>query len=261
MFIKPTLILDADDTLWENEAYYEQAIADFADLMAAQGFDRLAAQYMAEVVDHVRVSLVGYGPQEFARSLAIAYGRLCRRHARPVVPEVADAVWRIGQALTEHPVALLDGVAEALPRLGRRCRLLLLTKGDCEVQQDKLARSGLASFFEGVHVVAEKDAGVLSQLVADYGLRPEQTWMVGNSPRSDINPALEAGLGAVYIPRPNTWELEREAIADPARVTVLGSFGELVPFAAEHFAGSSALYQEERESSDLPEGAKVYCTG
>src|SRR5512136_3019454 len=130
MFTKPTLILDADDTLWENETYYEQAIADFADLMAAQGFDRLAAQYMAQAVDHVRVPLVGYGPLEFARSLVIAYGRLCRRHARPVVAEVADAVWRIGQGVAEHPVALLDGVAEALPRLGERCRLLLLTKGD-----------------------------------------------------------------------------------------------------------------------------------
>ena len=232
--MKPTLILDADDTLWENEKYYEQAIAEFADLMAAQGFDRLAAQYVAQIVDHVRVPLVGYGPLEFARSLAIAYGRLCWRHARPTVPEVADAVWRIGQALAEHPVALLDGVAETLQRLGGRFRLLLLTKGDREVQQDKLARSGLAAFFEGVHVVSEKDAEVLRQLVADYGLHPEQVWMVGNNPRSDINPALEAGLGAIYIPHATTWELEREAIADPARVTILGSFGELVPFAAEH---------------------------
>jgi putative hydrolase of the HAD superfamily len=259
MFTKPTLILDADDTLWENEAYFEQAIAGFADLMAAQGFDRLTAQYMAEVVDSVRVSLVGYGPLEFARSLVVAYGRLCRRYARPVVLEVADAVRRMGQAVIEHPVALLDGVAEALPQLGDRCRLLLLTKGDCEVQQSKLARSGLAPFFEGVHVVAEKDAGVLRQLVADYGLRPEQVWMVGNSPRSDINPALEAGLGAVYIPRPHTWEVEREAIADPARVTVLASFGDLVPFAAQHFAGGSTLYHEEYEASGLPEGAQVYC--
>jgi putative hydrolase of the HAD superfamily len=152
-------------------------------------------------------------------------------------------------------------VAEALPRLGNRCRLLLLTKGDCEVQRDKLARSGLAPFFEGVHVVAEKDAGVLRRLVADYGLRPEQVWMVGNSPRSDINPALEAGLGAVYIPRPTTWDVEREAIADPARVTVLGGFGELIPFAAEHFGGSSNLYHEEHISANLPEGAEVYCAG
>jgi putative hydrolase of the HAD superfamily len=257
MFTKPTLILDADDTLWENELYYEQAIAGFAALMAAQGFDRLAAQYMAETVDHVRVSLVGYGPLEFARSLVVAYERLCRNHARPVVPEVADAVWRIGQVVVEHPIALLDGVAETLPRLGDRFRLLLLTKGDCEVQQSKLALSGLAPFFEGVHVVAEKDAGVLRQLVADYGLRPEQTWMVGNSPRSDINPALEVGLGAVYIPRPHTWEVEREAIADPERVTVLGSFGELVPFAAQHFDGGSTLYHKEYEASGLPEGAQV----
>ena len=231
--MKPTLILDADDTLWENEIYYEQAIAAFADLMAAQGFDRYAAQHMAQAVDHVRVPLVGYGPLEFARSLVVAYGRLCRRHARPVAPEVADAVWRIGQVVAEHPVALLDGVAETLPQLGERCRLLLLTKGDQETQESKLARSGLAGFFEGVHVVAEKDAGVLRQLLADYGLCPEQVWMVGNSPRSDINPALAAGIGAIHIPYATTWALEREAIADPARVTVLNNFGELVGLVLE----------------------------
>jgi putative hydrolase of the HAD superfamily len=144
------------------------------------------------------------------------------------VPEVADAVWRIGQALTEHPVALLDGVAETLPRLGGRCRLLLLTKGDCEVQQRKLARSGLASFFEGVHVVAEKDAGVLRQLVADYGLQPEQVWMVGNSPRSDINPALAAGINAVWIPHANTWSLEQEELrAGPGRLAIVSRFARL----------------------------------
>ena len=91
-----------------------------------------------------------------------------------------------------------------------------------------MARSGLGHFFDGVHIVLEKDADVIRGLVAEYGLQPEQTWMVGNSPRSDINPALEAGIGAIYIPRPNTWKLEHEEIAEPEQVIVLNSFGELV---------------------------------
>jgi putative hydrolase of the HAD superfamily len=225
--MKPTLIIDADDTLWENNIYYEQCIADFAKLMAAQGFGREEAEHMAEEVERERIPVVGYAPEEFARSLIIAYQRLCERHDRPVENAASDGVWEIGQRVVEYPIVLLEGVEETLARLSGHCRLLLLTKGDQEAQESKLARSGLAHFFEAVHIVPEKDAKVLQDLVVNNGLQPEQTWMVGNSPRSDINPALEAGIGAIYIPHPNTWNLEIEEIVKPDGATVLKSFAEL----------------------------------
>ena len=225
--MKPTLIVDADDTLWENNIYYEQCTAAFAELMAAQGFGLEEAAQTADAVERERVPVVGYAPEEFARSLLVAYQRLCERYGRPVVDQVADAVWEIGRMVVDYPIVLLEGVPETLARLRDRCRLLLLTKGNREVQESKLARSGLGHFFDGVHVVAEKDAGVLRELVAHYGLRAEHTWMVGNSPRSDINPALEAGIGAIYVPHPNTWQLEQEEIADLERVIVVRRFGEL----------------------------------
>jgi putative hydrolase of the HAD superfamily len=233
--MKPTLIIDADDTLWESEIYYVRCIADFRELMAAQGFDRREAAQTADAVEHERVPLVGYGPWEFARNLVIAYEWLCERYGRTAEDEVSEAVWEIARAVTEPPIELLDGVAEVLPRLSEHFRLLLLTKGNREVQEGKLERSGLTHYFDGVHVVREKDAEVIRGLMADYGLQPELTWAVGNSPRSDINPALEVGIGAVYIPHPNTWSLEQEEIADPERVTVLNSFRELAGlfFAAE----------------------------
>jgi putative hydrolase of the HAD superfamily len=226
--MKPTLIIDADDTLWENNIYYEQCIADFAKLMAAQGFEKEEAEHMAEEVERERIPVVGYAPEEFARSLVIAYQRLCERHDRPVENAVSDGVWEIGRRVVEYPIVLLDGVEETLARLSGHCRLLLLTKGDREVQESKLVRSGLAHFFEAVHIVPEKDAEVLQDLVVNNGLQPEQAWMVGNSPRSDINPALEAGIGAIYIPHPNTWNLEIEEIVEPDGATVLKSFAELV---------------------------------
>ncbi len=222
-----TLIIDADDTLWETEIYYEQCTAAFAELMVAQGFEQEEAERTVEAVERERVALVGYAPQEFVRNLVIVYRRLCKRYDQPVRDEVSDAVWEIGQAVMEHPIVLLDGVAETLARLSGRCRLFLLTKGDREVQESKLAQSGLSHLFDGVHVVPEKDADVMRRLVARYGLRPEETWMVGNSPRSDINPALKVGIGAVYVPHPNTWDLEQEEIAEPERVIVLNHFGEL----------------------------------
>jgi len=225
--MKPTLIVDADDTLWENNIYYEQCIAAFVELMMARGFGREAAERTVETVERERVPQVGYAPEEFALSLVISYQRLCESHGRAIEREVSDAVWEIGQAVIEYPIVLLDGVAETLARLSDHCHLLLLTKGDREAQEGKLVRSGLGHLFDGVHIVPEKDADVIRSLVAEYRLQPEQTWMVGNSPRSDINPALEAGIGAIYVPHPNTWKLEHEEIAEPERVIVLRHFGEL----------------------------------
>ena len=226
--MKPTLIIDADDTLWETEIFYEQCIASFGELMAMHGHDREESERTVDEVERERVPLVGYGPQEFAVNLAIAYERLCARYGKAVEQELSDAVYELGQLVAEPPMILLDGVAEALPWLNDHFQLILLTKGDENVQTEKLARSGLESHFDGVHVVAEKDAGVFRQLIAEYSLDLAKTWMVGNSPRSDINPALDAGIGAVHIPHSNTWSFEQAEISDPERVAVLGSFGELV---------------------------------
>ena len=224
--MKPTLIVDADDTLWENNIYYEQCTAAFVELMVAQGFGQEEAERTVDAVERERIPQA-YAPEEFSHSLLIAYQRLCQSHDRPIEDEVSDMVWEIGQAVIEYPIVLLHGVAETLARLSGHCRLLLLTKGDREVQESKLTRSGLGHLFDGVHIVPEKDADVIRGLLARYELDPEQTWMVGNSPRSDINPALEAGIGAIYVPHPNTWELEHEEIADPERVIVLNCFKEL----------------------------------
>lgn len=226
--MKPTLILDADDTLWENNIYYEQCIAAFAELMAAQGFGREEAERTVDAVERERIPQAGYAPEEFARSLVITYQRLCERYDRSIEDEVSKAVWEIGRGVIEYPIVLLEGVAETLSQLSGRCRLLLLTKGDEEAQESKVARSGLGHLFDGVHIVPEKDADVIRGLVAEYDLQPEQTWMVGNSPRSDINPALEASIGAIYVPHPNTWNLEHEKITEPEQVTVLNCFRELV---------------------------------
>ncbi|RLC73128.1 MAG: hydrolase [Chloroflexi bacterium] len=224
---KQALIVDADDTLWENEAYYQQCISDFGELMATLSFDREEAERTVDKVERERIPLTGYGPLQFAENMVIAYEQLCERYEQPVSDAVSSLVIEICQLVMEPPIVLLDGVEETLAWLDGRFRLFLLTKGDREVQESKLARSGLDRFFDGVHVVPEKDAAVFRELIVVYELEPEQTWMIGNSPRSDINPALEAGLGAIHVPHSRTWVLEQEEIAASERVVVLDSFGEL----------------------------------
>ncbi|MEE8389701.1 MAG: HAD family hydrolase, partial [Anaerolineae bacterium] len=197
------------------------------ELMTTLGLDSEEAKHTVDEVEQERVPLTGYGPRQFTENMVIAYQRLCERYGQSVANEISDGVREIGQLVMVFPIVLLDGVEETLARLNGHYRLLLLTKGDQEIQEDKLARSGLEHFFDGVHVVPEKDAQVFRELVTQYGLEPEQTWMIGNSPRSDINPALEAGIGAVHIPHSTTWVLEREEITTSERVVVLDNFGEL----------------------------------
>jgi len=223
-----TLILDADDTLWENNVFYEEAIAAFAECMAGEGFDREEARQTFNCIEHERVLLVGYAPEEFVRSMVIAYRALCQQHGCQPRLAVEREVETLGRRVIEYPIVLLDGVGESIPRLHRYCRLLLLTKGDRQAQQSKVDRSGLAAYFEAVHIVPEKDVQVLHSLLQRHRLDPQRTWMVGNSPRSDINPALAAGIGAVYIPYAVPWDFEEAPITDPARVVTLQCFAGLL---------------------------------
>ena len=144
--MKPTLFVDADDTLWENNIFYEECIANFANLMAAQGFDREETEHTLDTVERERIPLTGYAPQEFARSMVVSYKQLCEKHGCSTNDETADQVWEIGCAVVEYPIVLLEGVEETLAWLSKHCRLLLLTKGDQAAQENKVSRSGLARY-------------------------------------------------------------------------------------------------------------------
>jgi putative hydrolase of the HAD superfamily len=127
-------------------------------------------------------------------------------------------------------LTLIAGVEETLTALGLRHTLVLLTKGHAEEQRLKIERSGLEHRFSRAVVVPEKDVTVYRDLVADLGSDPTRTWMVGNSPRSDVNPALAAGINGVFVPHSETWRLEVEELvaAGPGRLLVLERFSDLL---------------------------------
>src|SRR6202043_1215897 len=126
---------------------------------------------------------------------------------------------------------LIAGVPETLEYLNRRGHhLLVMTKGNITEQSGKVERSGLKDYFTAVEIVAEKTTLTYQQIVAKYRLEPESTWMVGNSPKSDINPALAAGINAVFVPHGATWILEHEEVMPaqpPSRLLVVERFSEL----------------------------------
>lgn len=218
------LIFDADDTLWENNIYFQRAIAEFLQLLAPIAADRRKVQRVLSEVEREHIPQRGYGSRNFIDSLHETFRRFYagsdgRAHSR--------AIEAIGERLLGHPIELLPGVASTLEGLRERHRLLLFTKGDQGEQTDKLRRSGLREFFERIEVVGEKDATAYQELVRRHGLRRESTAMIGNSPRSDVLPALAAGLWAVFIPHPHTWEREEEKIEPHQRLLVTQTFSEL----------------------------------
>ena len=116
-------------------------------------------------------------------------------------------------SIAEQEIELLPQVKDTLRDLSSRHKLIMLTKGDHAEQADKVRRSGLANYFSAIEIVAEKDPPTYHSVIARHELVPHTSWMIGNSPKSDINPALAAGLHAVFLFHKDTWVLEHAAIS------------------------------------------------
>jgi putative hydrolase of the HAD superfamily len=203
------LIIDADDTLWENNIYFERAFDAFVEYLAHSTLTPRQVRDVLDEIEDANSKIHGYGTLNFARNLRQCYRHLAER-------EVGDAeietVAGFAQRILECPMEVIDGVPETLQYLAARHDLTLFTKGHPEEQKLKIDRSGLGVWFGHTAIVKEKDAAAYRELVAARGMDPERTWMIGNSPKSDVNPALDAGLRAVFVPHAHTWVLEREEI-------------------------------------------------
>ena len=209
-FNPQALLIDADDTLWENNVYFEQAIAEFMRMLNHQEMTPVEVRQFLNQVERETILEHGYGAHSFAHSLVKTFEHLARQ---PVTPEMHEFIWGFAHRVSTCELELIEGVPETLGYLsGRGHHLVLMTKGNFTEQSGKVDRSGLKEYFAAVEVVAEKSAPAYKDVVAKYRLESEATWMVGNSPRSDINPALAAGINAVFVPHDNTWVLEHETI-------------------------------------------------
>jgi putative hydrolase of the HAD superfamily len=205
-----TLLIDADDTLWENNIYFERAIAAFISFLDHREYSPAAVRQTLNAVERETIFAHGYGLSSFKRSLVECFERLS---PTPVTEEKRERLRGFTSAISEQEIELLPGVAETLAELAARHRLILMTKGDRAEQADKLARSGLAPYFAAVEIVAEKDPTAYREVVSRHNIGARSAWMIGNSPKSDINPALAAGLHAVFLFHKDTWILEHAEVA------------------------------------------------
>ncbi len=219
------LFIDADDTLWENNVYFESAFARFAELLNHSSMSPADVRSALDDIEHVNRVLYGYGARQFGRNMQQCFQDLVER---PCVQKDLDAVMEIAVGIMHHPLVLIAGVPETLEYLQTSYRLTLFTTGDPEEQRAKVRASGLEPFFEDVVVAREKDTTAYEQLLARRSARREESWMVGNSPKSDINPALAVGMNAAFIPHARNWHLEEEdLVTGTGKLLELTHFGEL----------------------------------
>ncbi len=219
-----TVGVDADDTLWHCESLFRLSHARFLELLSEHGdAEKIEAQLLATEKRNLRV--YGYGAKGFTLSmietaLEVTDGAVDTRVIREILA--------VGREMLTEPIEPLAGVEKALDTLSKRYRLILITKGDLLHQEQKLASSGLGDYFVAVEIVSEKDAGTYRRVFDRYGTGAEQAVMAGNSMKSDILPALEAGCWSALIPYPLVWSHEAaDAPVGHARYAELANIGEL----------------------------------
>ena len=221
------LLIDADDTLWENNIYFERAFDEFVDFLDHSTLSPREIRDVLDEIERVNSKIHGYGTKNFGRNLVQCYQHLVEHH---ISESTAHTIAGFAERIFTQEPEIIDGVPETLAYLSGRHTLTMFTKGNPEEQKLKIDCSGLAQYFTHTVIVKEKDPTAYRLHCASQNLNPAATWMIGNSPKSDVNPALAAGLNAVFIPHARTWILEKEEISTDGRAgefLQLGSFREL----------------------------------
>ncbi len=225
-----TIGFDADDTLWQNEQFFRLTERHFAELLS----DHVDTDHLLERLleaERRNLGTYGFGIKGFTLSMIetaidVTGGK--------VPSEVIGKILAAGREMLSHPIETLPHVHDTLELLAGRYRLVLITKGDLFDQERKLAQSGLGDFFQAVEIVSDKSRPTYERIFARHGDGAEHAMMVGNSLKSDVVPAIEAGSWGVFVPHELTWVIEHvEAPKAAPRFREIGHLGELPGLLAE----------------------------
>ncbi|MBQ8483775.1 MAG: HAD family hydrolase [Bacteroidales bacterium] len=220
-----TIFFDADDTLWENEAFFRAAEAQFTELLAdytePEGVQELLWRKQED-----NIPLFGYGSKTYMIGMTDAAVELCGGH---IPDRIYHGVKRIITDLAYHEFELMDGVEEVLQALHGRYRLIVATKGDLPEQMNKYRLSGLDKYFHHCEVMENKDEKNYLELTRKHDLRPEQLLMIGNSVKSDIAPVVNVGGTAIHIPHEIVWVHEMMDMPESDRIIEVQNIREIVP--------------------------------
>ncbi len=225
-------IFDLDDTLIATREIFVRAEQTFSDEMERLGFDRNIAAHTLVEIDTENIERLGFKPTRFPSSIGETYEALCKSRKSSPDPGTRRRLEDIGRRVFTITPRVLDGAAEVLEMLTQNGdQLLLWTRGDQEVQRRNLFSSGLAHYFGKVYVFERnKTAKELTDIIRSNKLSPSATWVIGDSIRSDINPALEVGAHAIWIPG-TPWQYDNIAPmhGDFVKLSSMIDFLELYP--------------------------------
>jgi putative hydrolase of the HAD superfamily len=233
----PVVAFDGDDTLWHNESIFSITQEKYRALLA-EYVDKAELDRRLYATETRNLRFFGYGVKGFTLSMIetaidVSDGRVPAHVIQTIVDE--------GKAMIDHPVELLQGVRRTLAGIRRRCRLVLITKGDLFDQESKLARSGLADLFWKVEIVSQKDERTYRRILSDLEVSPRRFVMVGNSVRSDILPVVAIGARAIHVPYHITWAHEQAEMHSSNGARSLSSIEELPDVLVELFSEEPPL--------------------
>ncbi|WP_425043164.1 HAD family hydrolase [Primorskyibacter sp. S87] len=223
-----TIGFDADDTLWHNERFFRLTQTRFTELLA----DHAAPDHLTErllAAEKRNIGHYGFGVKGFVLSMIETAIEVTEDQVpASVIRELIES----GQEMLAYPIELLPHAREAVEGVANTHRVILITKGDLLDQERKLAQSGLGDLFDGVEIVSQKTPDVYDTIFRRHGTGAEQAMMIGNSMKSDVRPAIEAGSWGVYVPHGLEWEIEKAApprhSARYRELPDLGSLADLV---------------------------------
>jgi len=225
---KRVLIFDGDDTLWVTMPLYVRAKRKFFQLMRKEGYSTQEVEAYFEERDCSNLRTLGFSRRRFGLSMHQTYRHFASLADKEVRKSVDQQIVAIrDQVFDAHP-KLVPFAKSVLQSLASRNRLILLTKGTKTIQLQRVSSSGLSHFFERIFVVKDKNNDTFRRLLENLKIRPSNTWSVGDSLRSDINPALRGGLNAIWIPSSN-WNYENDVLLPDRRLHKIQSLKQVLP--------------------------------
>lgn len=224
MNLEPLLILDGDDTLWEMQSIYDEAKDLFKRRMVEIGLPTIGVIELLDSIDAKNVQALGFTRHRFPKSLVQTYRILCQESGRSIDPIVEDEVREIGMQVFGKLPTLHPETKQVLRSLRRQFRLVLLTKGDLRIQEEKIRKLGLEALFDKIYIVPDKTQDEYRRVLQDFQVEPDNVFVVGDSLRSDIAPAVGLGIRSFWIPR-RSWNYERGEV--PEGVAVIRDLNEL----------------------------------
>lgn len=219
------VIFDGDDTLWETQAEYEKAKAQFFQLMERLGFDVKDVQTRFAQTDVANVENFGFSKHRFPASMQAVYLSFCKEKHVEIDQNIANRVQGIGYSVFLQKPLLKTNTISILKSLRQKYSLYLFTSGDPDIQQYKIRELSIAPLFRNIYITERKDAKEFQRIIHQENIDPKKSWMVGNSLRSDINPAVQVGLRAIWV-RAGSWEYDQVLLSE-GNVWVVDSLDEI----------------------------------